>query len=128
LNISVKYFAKNFEDEDSKVAYLNACKWLAKNVISKVEVSETLFSIHKVKEADLPTFRLELHCSFNEGKLGKEFCNRCQEFHRSFYINQEYNCNACKVKAYITGIKNKLITKKSYRRERLGYILNDDNY
>ena len=126
MNITEKFFETNFSHEESKKAYLAACKWIAVNIISKVEVSESVtFSIKKDSNADLPTFKIELYCSINESDLQKKFCDRCKEYHKSFFINQEYNCGTCKARAYIDGVKQKINTKKSYRKERLDYLLND---
>ena len=127
MNVSTKFFEKRFSDFDSKDAYLKLCKWLAQNVISKeVEIGkEVTFGVFKVEGADFPTFKLELYCSLNETDLRNGFCERCKEFHKSFYINQEYNCNACKVMAYMDQVKLKLSSKRSYRKERLEYLLRD---
>jgi len=124
--ISTKFYEEKFKAEKSKDAYLKACKWIAKNIVSKVEVGETTFSIKKVEEADLPTFVVELYCSLEESTLNKTFCNKCVEFHNSWiYFDQDKLCNGCKMKAYSETLKQKLITKKSYRKQRLNYALDE---
>lgn len=125
INITEKFFEVEFKDESSKQAYLQACKWLATNMVSKVEVG-ILYKIVKKIDADLPTFKVELYCSLELSKLKKEFCTRCKEFHKSFYINQEYNCNACKLKAFLVGSSQKLGIKRSYNKERLSYLLDGE--
>lgn len=124
MKIAIKFFEKEFKSEESKNAYLKACKWVAKNIISKVEIGETFWNINKVENASLPTFKLELYCMLDESEFRQGFCDKCQQFHKAFYINQFYNCNRCNMKTYTEYAESKLIIKKTYRKERLDYILN----
>lgn len=121
---TIKFFEKEFVAEESKKAYLRACRWLAKNVLSKVEVGETLYNIKKVNGANYPTFKLELYAAIDSSEFDTTFCGRCQEFHKSFFINQNYNCDKCNMKAHVKQIEQKLEIKRSFRLERLNYILN----
>lgn len=123
MKIAIKFFEKSFVDEVSKNAYMKACKWVAKYIISKVEIGETFWNITKVEKANSPTFKLELYAMLDDTDFENGFCNRCQEFHKSFFINQQFNCNKCNMKAYQNQIKQKLDTKKGYRMERLKYLL-----
>lgn len=126
LKVTVKFFEKLFTGETSKDAYLNACKWVAKHVVSKVEIGETFWKTEKI-EADLPTFKLELHAMLDAEESTKGFCDKCQEFHRSFYINQQFNCDKCNYTAFKKQVGQKLIIKKDWRLERLNAILNSDD-
>jgi len=123
MQFTVKYFERQFNDEVSKQAYLKACKWLAQHVIGKVEVGDSFHRITKVKDTDLPTFKLELFAALESGSLKSKFCERCKSFHKSFYVNQEYNCNACKLVAFNSQVDEKLSIKRGYRAERLNYII-----
>lgn len=124
MKVAVKFYEQQFSDKASKKAYLNACKWIAVNVINKVEVGETTYTITKIN-ADLPTFKLELYGLLDSNNIDSQFCEACKQFHRSFFVNQEYNCNVCKMKAYLDTIKQKVSIKRSYRKERLGYLINE---
>lgn len=128
MKLVVKFYQRDFSGEGSKTTYLEACKWVAKNVISKeVEIGgDTFWRIKKVKDADLPTFRLELYAMLDSEESTKGFCNRCQEFHKAFYLNQQYNCDACNYTAFKKQMEQKLQIKKAWRKERLSYILKDE--
>jgi uncharacterized paraquat-inducible protein A len=125
MKIAIKFFEKEFTDEDSKQAYLNACKWVAQNIISKVEISDTMWKIEKKPKASYPTFQLELYCMLNDTEGEKGFCTRCKELHCSFFVNEEYNCNRCNMKAYLRQAEDKLRIKKQYRKELLNNILDE---
>ena len=127
MDISVKFFEKNFSSEHSKDAYLKACKWLAKYIISKVEIGETFWKIDRLPDTDLPTFKLELHAMLKETDFRKAFCDTCKSFHSSFYLNQQYNCDRCNMTSYYKQAEKKLEIKRQYRVERLKYIMEKRN-
>jgi hypothetical protein len=117
-----KYFEKDFVGSTGKDAYLKASKWVARFIISKVEIGETFWSIVKV-ESDSPTFRLQLFSAIEEKEHRTSFCDKCKEFHKAFYINQQYNCDACNLTAYQQNMEKRLQVKSVYREERLRYIM-----
>lgn len=117
--VADKVMKISFEDEDSKAAYLKACKWLASNIISKVEVGEMLYQVVKVKDTDLPTFEVRLYISLDEGEFVKSTCDRCREFHSLFYLNQQFNCDACNMQAYRKQLETKLKIKRSHRKSQI---------
>lgn len=107
-----------------KAAYLKACKWIAKNIMSKqVEIGETYWKIEKVADTDCPTCHLELYAALDTKDTERIFCDACKDFHCKFYINEEYNCNSCKMKAFKKQHESKLKTKQQYRKERLNIVL-----
>lgn len=122
---TLKFFEASFKNEESKKAYLKACQWLAENIISKVEMEDILFKVKKVKDSDLPTFKVELYITLEEEQFVDSFCARCKEFHSSFYLNQQYNCDACNMQSFRKGLNQKLGIKKSYNKEKLRAILED---
>lgn len=113
--ISMKFFEKLFKSEDYKDAYIKATKWIANNVL-KVEIKDVTFKISKIDKTDLPTIKLELFAGLDSNDLKNHRCMVCKEFHRSFYINQEYNCNACRMKGYLDEANQKLTIKKHYTK------------
>lgn len=121
---SIKFYEQTFKAQERKNAYLKACKWLASNVLSKAEIGDILFNIEEDKESSSPAFKLELYCSIDEKDSVNDFCNTCKKFHKSFFINESYNCDRCNMKTFEARMKEKLIVKQAYRAERLRFILN----
>ena len=125
MKISIPYFAKKFTAESKKEAYIAVMKWMANNVISSQdEVSETQFSIIEEKGYDLPTYKLTLFCMLDENEHKNKFCDICKKYHKSFFINQDYNCSKCNMVTYRARVEETLMVKRSYRKERLKYKLN----
>ena len=120
---SVKFFEQVFKSQERKDAYLKACKWLAQNVISKAEIGDILFKIEEDKNSSSPAFKLELYCSIDSNDPINNFCNTCKKFHASFFINESYNCDRCNMKAFEGRMKELMVVKQAYRKERLEYIL-----
>lgn len=121
-----KFFERDFTGKKYyKQAYMKACIWVAKNILSKqVEIGETYWKIAKVENADCPTCHLELYAMLDTKETEKSFCQSCKDFHCKFYINEEYNCNSCKMQAFKKQYENKLKIKQQYRKERLNNMLN----
>ena len=119
------FFSKEFSASESKDAYLKACRWVANNVVSKTtDIGETFWKIEKVLSTESKTtFKLELYCTIDMKEETKKFCERCKSFHKSFFINENYNCSRCYMMASSEGTKTKLKNKKQYRKERMNYIL-----
>lgn len=117
-----KVFQKEFSDGNSKKAYLKACKWVAKNIISKIEMSNSFIKYTKVNNNPV-VFRIEVCCAMDDNEFAGGFCERCKQFHKSFYINDQYNCSTCKMQAYRKQFDQKLKIKQKYLEERLNYIL-----
>lgn len=111
---------------DSKEAYLMACKWLAKNVISKKdEIGAYSFEISKDEKAEDTTFILTLYATLDELEINKKNCEICQEVHRLFYVNDDYNCNSCREQAYRRKIEDKLKIKAEYLKSVITRKVND---
>ena len=109
-----EFYKRDFKAETSKDAYLKACKFVASNIISedsKVEASKVTWTVQKVDNPDkssLPTFRLTLFYTFDDSKLMKMTCDACKEFHKSFFINENFNCNRCNKVGYEKNVKKSL--------------------
>jgi hypothetical protein len=126
MMVTEKFFTKEFTAVTSKDAYLKACRWVANNVVSKItDIGETLWKIEKVVETDEKViYKLELYCTLETKEEVVKFCENCKSMHKLFYINEEYNCNRCNMKAFVERTKTKLEVKEQYRKERLNYLLN----
>lgn len=130
MNLAVKFFQKTFtldvdNHETGKQLYARVNKWVADYIIKKVEVGETFWRVSKVSDSDLPAFKLELYALLDSEEASKNFCNRCKEFHSSFYLNQQFNCDACNYTAFKKQMKEKLQIKKEWRKSRLKLALED---
>ena len=121
-----KFYERDFVSEDPKKAYLKASKFVASNIISKgskVEVSKVTWDIVRI-EGDLPTFHLTLYYKFDDSEFMKQTCNACKEFHKSFFINENYDCNRCKKVGYEKQIEQKLMIGADYFSKILDDELN----
>ena len=121
-----KFYERDFKDEDPKKAYLKASKFVASNIISKgskVEVSKVTWDVVRV-EGDLPTFRLTLYYKFDDTDFMKQTCDSCKQFHKSFFINENFNCNRCNKVGYEKNIEQKLLIGTEYFRKLLDDELN----
>lgn len=123
MKVSVQFHRQDFIGTSTKEAYLEACKWVAKNVVSnEVEIGETFWRITR-QDADSPTVRLELHALLDAGDSFTSFCGKCKEFHSLFYLNQQFNCDTCTHATFKQLMESKLKTKQHYRKEKLGHFL-----
>lgn len=121
-----KFYERDFKDEDPKKAYLKASKFVASNIISKgskVEVSKVTWDVVRV-EGDLPTFRLTLYYKFDDTDFMKQTCEACKQFHKSFFINENFNCSRCNKVGYEKNIEQKLLIGTDYFRKLLDDELN----
>lgn len=120
MKISMLLLKKEFVDEISKEAYLKACGWAATHIVSKVEAGDIFWNITKKKDASLPTFVLEVHTMIDAEQHQESFCGACKEFHQSFFINQETNCNSCRYLAFTKQIDHRLAIKKEFNKDKMG--------
>lgn len=116
--LSEKLFEKLFSSKNTKDAYMKACKWIAMNILNKVETGDITYKVTRV-ESSLPTFKLELFINLEEKEFRDNRCKRCKEFHKLFYINQDYNCSACRMMGYVDEAKERLKAKKTYKNSKL---------
>lgn len=119
-----EFYTHSFKAEDSKNAYMKACKFVASNIISeksKVEASKVTWSVQKVKveEGDLPTFQLTLYYTFDDTEFMKKTCEACKQFHKSFFINENFNCDRCNKVGYERNVIQKLMIGSEYFKKML---------
>ena len=120
------FYTRDFTDDDPKKAYLKASKFVASNIISKaskVEVSKVTWDIVRI-ERDLPTFRLTLYYKFNDEEFMKQTCEACKQFHKSFFINENFNCSRCNKVGYEKNLEQKLMIGAEYFKKILDDELN----
>ena len=121
LKYSEEFMSKKFIAETMKAAYMKAVKWVASNVISKVELKEVLVSYEKTEDEEnqLPTIVVHLSAGLSENELRERHCKICKEFHGLFFINENCNCAWCNTKAYQRRTDEMIKTKKNYYKSIL---------
>ena len=112
-------YSRKFKAEDSKRAYLKACKFIASTILSeksKVEASKVVWDVHKEEDDgdDLPTFLLTIYFKFDDTVFKSQTCQACKEFHKSFYINTDFNCSRCNKIGYEKNVQGKLLVGSKY--------------
>ena len=114
MNASQKIREFDVKGETKKDAYLNACKKLApltgQNLLT--------FSI-KADKNDETVFHVTIYTNIDMNVSQREYCKTCREIHCAFYVNENFNCNACKMRAFLTRVKRKADISKSYYIENL---------
>lgn len=122
MKYSERVFRKKFTDEySSKKAYLTACEWLAKNIVSRREkIGDFTFGIERDKNEEKPTFVLSVYVSMDEKEVNDQHCKVCKEVHKLFYVNEkDSNCNSCSMMAYRKRMHEKISVKRQYMKEVL---------
>lgn len=102
---------------DLKKAYLKGCKYVAKKIINNKELKNKLvYNFVKVSET---TITLKIYCVLDIEKEKENNCKICKEFHKSFFINEEYNCNTCKINSFLKKVSERENITKGFFKEKL---------
>ena len=106
-------FEKEFTNEISKKAYLEACKWLAQNVYSKPDLSKYLIvqilkETRKIKKKQMYIFKVRLFVSINENEVSEECCKKCKQLYTIFYCIDKPDCRTCKMNSYKRTLENNI--------------------
>ena len=115
INYSEEFGRRKFVADNMKEAYLKACKWYATNVLAKDEMHEVSVSFEKDKHS--PTVTIHLSIVLKEKEVLDQHCQCCKEMHKSFFINEDTNCNRCSALAYQRRMQRKIGVKKTYYKE-----------
>lgn len=100
---SEKVYEKIFTNKISKQAYLDACKWLAKNVYGSKYSDYLTVQIQKQeqkKKEEEFTFVVTVYACVNESEIKKKHCSKCQQFYTLFYCVDKPKCEECKYTVY----------------------------
>lgn len=84
-----------FSKGSYKESFLEASKYAAHFIKSKYNLS-----FEYKKDIDNKSIIMTIYFEYNENELANHRCKVCKEFHKTFYINEETNCNSCKMTAY----------------------------
>lgn len=118
LHFSQEFYRKSFTAEEMKDAYMKAIKWYATNVLSKDELHNVQVEFEKkTNEQQLPTVVIHLFAVLSEKEVFDQHCQCCKEMHRSFFINENNNCNICAAAGYQNRLEQKIEIKRSYYAE-----------
>lgn len=126
MKVVVKFFKKSFKGAISKHAYLRAMKWVAQHVASKQsELGDVLIHITKQQDENqnLHQWNVELYGMYDDNNFVKSRCAACQQFHSSFFINQQFNCDRCNMASYRKAVDVSLNVKKKYKQSILSRII-----
>ena len=110
------FYKKKFAAKTMKDAFLKASKWVASNIIARVELKDVQVKYEK-QEEQLPTICIYLYAGLDEGELRKRHCNICKEMHHSFFIDENTNCDWCTTKAYQRRTNEMIKEKKLYYKK-----------
>lgn len=114
---SEKIKEKIFIDNNSKQAYLKACKWLAQNVYGTGYSNYISVKITKKKKSKKPTFIVELFVSININEVKESYCSHCKKIQTIFYCAEKPDCSQCKMHGYQMHIDSYIKTLKEKLEE-----------
>lgn len=107
-----KFFSQTFNGKNRKQTYLNACKWVANNILSKEKLKNTFIEYEKIK--DSTSIKVNVYVYIRDEDVREQHCKICREMHNTAFMSEETNCAWCKIKGYQNRIDNKLMLKKEY--------------
>lgn len=117
---SEKVYEKEFTDKVSKVAYLDACKWLASHVFKNPKLSDFItVKIVKKENKKSFTFKVILYATIDEKEVKEDFCNKCKQLHTIFFCVDKQNCNECKMFGYKKHLESRVKNVKDFIQEVL---------
>lgn len=122
IKYSEPIMKKRFFGETLSEAKTKALKWVGKYVMCKDEVHDLMYHF-EVDKDNQNCVIVMLLVSLDEKDIREKNCRICKEFHSSFFINENFNCNECKAMAYQKRMGEALKPKKSFYRESLKKIL-----
>lgn len=123
IKYSEEIAKKDFTSDTMKEAYMKAVKWYATNILSNDILKDVQVSYEKINDSNIPVIRMRLFAVLEESTLRRNHCEICKETHKLFYINEETNCNWCKLKAYQERMKDTIKQKKTAYRETLVKVI-----
>lgn len=109
---------KRFRADTLSKAKTKALKWVGKYVMCKDTTSDVSYTFERSKDDDAEVI-VTLFTSIDETEQRERHCSICREFHKTFFINENINCNECKAKAYQQRLSDMLKVKKSHYRAEL---------
>ena len=116
--VGKRSFTKRFEGETAKEAYLSACKWLASNLFSNVELSKRVVtSFVKDLDGESPAIVVEIFVKEEEKGVREEHCKKCKQLYTLLYAVDKPNCTECKARAYQKRLEESVASKSLFVKE-----------
>lgn len=119
---------QRFSGQTMKEAYMKAVKWVSTNVISKEELKDVLVSFEKSPQGSSPIVTVTLHTFLDEKAIKERHCEICRETHKSFFINENCNCDWCLVAAFQRRADDMLKVKVASYRNTINTILEEQEW
>ena len=121
IKYSREFYKKSFTSNDMKSAYMLAVKWLSTNILSKAEFENVHTQFIKSKaDEGLPTITLYLFAvQDGEQDVMSHHCACCREMHKSFFINEDTQCNRCSALGFQKRLEEKINIKRDWYKELL---------
>lgn len=117
MNICDKVCSILVDANTEKEAYLKGCKKTAKYIASK-KYQKFSMTVKRVPNST-NTFLFTLYTNLDLNEEMKHYCKMCKEYHCSFFVNEEYNCNRCNLKSFMERAKEKTKVSKNYYKEMM---------
>lgn len=117
---------KRFSGETLSEAKTKALKWYGRYAACKKEFSNTMCSLEDVSDGQSPIVALTVYVCLDQKEVQEKHCGVCKEFRGLFYVNNQSNCSRCDVTAFNRRVEEMLHIKKSYDREQLKRIIEED--
>lgn len=116
MEVAMKIQTFAVKAKTEKEAYIKGCKKLAKYMASK---KYTNLSVRIRRSNDNPgIFLFTFYTNSDLSEQKKKFCKLCKEYHSSFFVNEEYNCNRCNLNTFLSRVESKeRISKNFYLKE-----------
>lgn len=115
-----RILTKRFTSVNSKKCYMKVVKWLALNVISKPQLAQQVtYTIVKSYGSGVYVYTLEVFARLDGEQVKERHCAICKEVHSSFFINQESDCNNCKLCGYFNREHEMLHGKQQWVKEQI---------
>lgn len=106
-----------FASDNEKEAYIKGCKQLAKFMASP-KYTNLFFKIERIS-SQKNTFKFTMYSEVDAKEEQKHYCKLCKEMHHSFFINENYNCSRCNLKAYLKRIEQRGSVQKGYYKKEI---------
>lgn len=118
MQICKKIITKRFVSKKQKDAYLDACRWLGKNVYSKDEFAKNFFvKVEKLKDSKFPTFEVTLYFQIDENEKKTEHCMKCKRVHSTFYSSDGVRCDKCEFLGFHRNLEKEVDAKTEFYKE-----------
>lgn len=115
--ISNKIYTITFKGETTRKAYEKACKWVAKNIVSNLDKNVNIQ--WKIEKVENNTVELVVFNVVNISEEKSKFCKICKDYHKSFFINENFNCSRCNMITFIKRLEEKERISSKFSKEQI---------